>query len=67
MQVRVEARCVQESDNELPMETRAAAPSGSGINPIRLDWSHRLPLYRDSRAWERLGLALSGAANASDV
>ena len=37
------------------------------MSPIRFDWTHFLPLNQGTRAWERLGLALGGAQNASDV
>lgn len=63
--VRVEARCIFDGADEPTLQTRSERPSGSG--PIRFDWSHSLPLRRGERGWERLGLALSGAAEASDL
>ena len=42
-------RCVAE-DNEAPMQTRAVAPGGSGMSPVRFDWTHLLPLNSPSAA-----------------
>ena len=63
--VRVEARCVLGSD-EPPLETRTVhTPSTTA--PTRFDFNEVLPLRRGDACWERLGLALSGRPEATDV
>jgi len=63
--VRVEARCVLGSD-EPPLETRTVhGPSTTA--PARFDFNEVLPLRRGDACWERLGLALSGRPEATDV
>jgi len=65
LSVRVESRCVL-GPEEPPLETRTVH-GPSGTVPTRFDFSERLPLNRGDPSWARLGLALSGRPEASDL